>query len=277
MLDEGTIPHLLLSGYAGTGKTALAFVIINELHLDPTDLLVINASEENSVEVMREKIKSFVTTFAMGDFKVVLLEEADYISLSGQSVLRRVMEEFEENARFILTCNYENKITTPIKSRSQHFRFKKPDLDDVTEMAAKVLIQEQVVFDLDLLDKYVRVGYPDMRKIINMLQQYTHDGKLLPLTAEEGAGDYKFELLDLIETDDWKGAREAIMGQITTEEWPDIYEFISLNLHKAPKFSADYNKWAEGQLITNQHMVDHTAASVPEMNGLALFLRLGQL
>lgn len=197
--------------------------------------------------------------------------------MNGQSVLRRVMEEYNENARFILTCNYENKIIPAIKSRCQQFRFKKPDVDQVTEMAAKILLHEKVVFDLDLLDKYVRVGYPDMRKIINMLQQYTHDGKLMALTGEDGAGDYKFELLDLIEADDWVGAREVITGQVSVEEWPDIYEFLSLNLHKAPKFANDYNKWAEGQILTNQHMIDHTAASVPEMNGLALFLRLGQL
>ena len=122
-LAEGNIPHLLLSGVQGAGKTSLSQILINEINIDETDVLMINASDENSVDTIREKIKGFISTWPMGDFKVVRLEEADYISLPAQGVLRSMIEDYSEVARFILTCNYENKIKPAIKSRCQHFRF----------------------------------------------------------------------------------------------------------------------------------------------------------
>ena len=173
MIENKTIPHLLLSGIQGSGKTTLSNILVIALDIDPTDVLIINASDENSVDTIREKIKAFITTFAMGEFKVVRLEEADYITQQGQGILRMLMEEFSDNARFILTCNYENKIIPAIKSRVQQFRFKASNHDDVTEYAASVLISEHVKFQIHLLDLYVSAGYPDVRKIVNMLQQNT--------------------------------------------------------------------------------------------------------
>ena len=134
MLADESIPHLLLSGVQGSGKTSLAQILIHELDVDPIDVLFINASSENSVDTMREKITSFISTFAMGNFKVIVLDEADYITLPGQAILRNMMESYADNARFILTCNYENKIIPQIKSRCQQFRFKAPDRDFICGM-----------------------------------------------------------------------------------------------------------------------------------------------
>jgi len=239
MVENKTIPHLLLSGVQGSGKTTISQVLINELDLDPTDVLTINASDENSVDTMRDKIKSFISTYAMGDFKIVHLEEADYISPNGQAILRRFMEDFHDSARFILTCNYANKILPAIKSRSQEFRFKAADTDEITEFVAKILISENVKIDIALLDKYVAVGYPDIRKIINMLQQNVIDNVLQPLTAKTEAGDYKFRLLDMIAVDNWQGARELACANVATEEWEDVYRFLYENLHKSKKFRID--------------------------------------
>jgi DNA polymerase III delta prime subunit len=276
MIADGSIPHLLLSGVQGSGKTTLALIIIKALGVDKMDVLTLNASDENSVDVMREKIKAFISTYAMGDFKVVHLEEADYVSLAGQAVLRRMMEEYADSARFILTCNYENKIQPAIKSRCQHFRFTKHDITDVTENVAQILLQEHVKFDLDLLDKYVRVGYPDIRKIINLLQQNSRTGTLMPLSSESEAGDYKFKLLEHIEVDDWFAARKLACGEVAAEEWEGVYRFLYENLDKAPKFTT-HEKWEAGIVIVADHLYKHSIVADPEINAAAMFIRLTQV
>ena len=275
-IADKTIPHLLFSGVQGSGKTTIAQILIKGLDLEPTDVMLLNASDENSVDVMRDKIKSFITTFAMGAFKVVHLEEADYISPAGQGVLRRFMEDYADQARFVLTCNYEHKIVAPVKSRCQHFRFKAGNKEDITEYAAKVLLAEKVNFGLPLLDKYVSVGYPDIRKIVNLLQQHTHDGKLDALATEREAGDYKFELLSFIEKDDWLGARKLACANVATEEWEDVYRFLYENIEKAPKFEKR-DKWEAAIVVIADHLYKHSICADPEINAAAMFVRLSQL
>lgn len=274
ILDQ-TIPHLLLSGIQGSGKTTLAKILVSALDIEETDVLVINSSDENSVEVIRDKIKSFVTTFAMGKFKIVNLEEADYLTQNAQAILRQLMEEYSDTTRFILTCNYENKILPAIKSRCQQFRFSKPDRDKVAEFAANVLVSEKVKFSLDQLDGYVAVGYPDIRKVINLLQQNSIDGKLLALTQVE-TSDYKFKLLDFIETGDWVEARKLACAQVSREEWEEVYEFLYQNLVKSPTFTQK-DKWEAGIVIIADHLYKHGLVSDPEINAAAMFIRLGQL
>lgn len=277
ILEEKTLSgHLIFAGVQGTGKTTLAMVLINELDIEPSDVLTINASDENSVDVMRDKIKKFISTFAMGNFKIVHLEEADYITTQGQAVLRRMMEEYAESARFILTCNYYNKIIPAIKSRCQEFIFKTPDVNDVVELTARILMSEKVKFDIDLLDKYVSIGYPDIRKIINKLQQNSINGKLLPLQTAKEAGDYKFELLDLIESGNWTDARKVACENVASEEWDDVYRFLYENLHKSPIFS-NKDKWEAGIVIIADHLYKHGIVADPEINAAAMFIRLEQL
>lgn len=275
MINDQSIPHLLLSGVQGSGKTTLAKILVRLLHIEETDVLVVNASDENSVEIMRDKIKSFVTTFAMGTFKVINLEEADYLSPNAQAVLRQLMEEYSDTTRFILTCNYENKIIPAIKSRCQQFRFSKPDRDKVTEFVANILVLEKIKFGLEQLDGYVAVGYPDIRKIINLLQQNSIDGKLLPITQVETA-DYKFKLLDLIETGDWVEARKLTCAQVSSEEWEDVFKFLYENLEKSPSF-AQRDKWEAGIVVIADHLYKHGIVADPEINAAAMFIRLGQL
>jgi DNA polymerase III delta prime subunit len=274
--SDKTIPHLLLSGVQGSGKTTIAQILISAMELEESDVMTINASDENSVDVMRDKIKGFISTFAMGDFKIVHLEEADYLSLNAQGVLRPFMETFADQARFILTCNYENKIIPPIKSRCQHHRFKAGDKNDITMYAAKILQAEGIKVNLDLLDRYIAVGYPDIRKIVNMLQQNSADGILTDLTTDSEAGDYKFELLGLIEVDNWQGARAVVCANVATEEWEDVYRFLYENLDKSIKFK-NLETWQSGIVIVAEHLYKHSLSADPEINAASMFIQLGML
>jgi DNA polymerase III delta prime subunit len=275
MIAERTIPHLLLSGVQGTGKTTLSQILVRELELEETDILVINGSDENSVDDMRTKIKNFVTTYAIGDFKIVRIEEADYLSLNAQAVLRNMLEEFADMARFIFTCNYENRIKPAIKSRCQHFRFKAGDKVDVTEYACKILMSEHVKFDVDTLDKFVAVGYPDVRKIVNLLQQHTVDDVLL-YPNEEESGDYKFKLLDFIERDKWLDARLLCCENVVAEEWEGVYRFLYENLNKAPKFK-DTDRWEKAIVILADRLYKNGIVADPEINAAAMFIDLSRL
>jgi len=276
MLDEKSIPNLLLSGVQGSGKTTMALILLQQLDLDETDILIINASDENSVDTMRDKLKSFISTFAIGPFKVVLLEEADYITHNGQAILRRMMEEFSDSARFILTCNYEHKIIPQVSSRCQHYRFKSFDKDDIAERVVEILATEHIKFNLELIDKYVAAGYPDVRKIIQLLQQNSVDGVLLEPTSTDEAGDYKFQLLDLIERDLWFDIRKLLCGAVSAEEWEDVYRFLYENLEKGAKFS-NQEKWEAGIVIIADHLYKHGVVADPEINACAMFIRLATI
>jgi DNA polymerase III delta prime subunit len=162
-IKDKSIPHLLLSGAAGIGKTTLAKVLINELGIEEYDVLEINASRTNSVEDVRDKITNFVSMIPFGPFKVVLLDEADYLSPNAQAALRGVMEEYHSTARFILTCNYPNRIIPALHSRCQGFHVERTDQTEFTARVATILVEEAVDFDLDTLDMYVKVAYPDLR------------------------------------------------------------------------------------------------------------------
>jgi len=230
-IDSGSIPHLLFSGAPGVGKTTLAKILINALGVDPYDVLEINASRENSVDTIRDKITGFVQTMPFGAFKVVLLDEADYITPNGQAALRGVMETYHASARFILTCNYPNRVIPALHSRCQGFHIERVDITEFTARAATVLVTEGVEFDLDVLDTYVKATYPDLRKCLNLLQPNSQNGRLTaPSEADKSMGDWRLDCVDLFKQGRVREARTLLCQNATPEESEEIFRWMYDNL-----------------------------------------------
>ena len=230
-IDNGTIPHLLFSGAPGVGKTTLAKVLLNELEVNEYDVLEINASREGKVDDVREKIIGFVQTIPFGDFKVVLLDEADYISPNGQAALRGVMETYASTARFILTCNYPTKVIPALHSRCQGFHIDKIDKTEFTARVATVLVTEEVDVDIDTLDSYVKATYPDLRKCINLVQMNTIDGKLVsPQESDKATADYRLAVVDLFKQGKILEARKLLCNNVRPEEMDELFRWMYDNL-----------------------------------------------
>ena len=223
-INDGGIPHLLFSGSPGTGKTTIAKVLINELSIQDADVLYINASRDNGVEMIRKKITAFSETMPWGDFKVILLDEADHISPEGQAALRGVMEQYHASVRFILTCNYPNMIIPALHSRCQGFHIEKLDQDDFTVRVAEILADNSVEFDIDTLDAMVRANYPDLRKTINTVQMSIADNLLQKPVDDSGASAvWRLEMIDLFKAGNLKQARQLIVSKARADEYNEIY------------------------------------------------------
>lgn len=275
MIANHDINHLLLSGPAGTGKTSLAGLLIAQLDLDPADVLRINASRNNNAEYIRNTITSFAMSYPVGTFKVVRLEEADFLSPAAQGALRELMEETVDTCRFIFTCNYDNRIISGIKSRSQHFNIKAPLLKDVLERCRKILTDEGVQFKPEELEKYVAASYPDIRMIINNLQHHSHNSKLV-FTETSSDGDYHFKLLDLLEAGDLKAIRKLVCENVQREEFDSVYRFLYENLHRVPLFKKS-EKLDEAILLIASYLYKNALVADPEINFAACMIELGSL
>ena len=274
-IKDGSIPHLLLSGAAGIGKTTLAKVLCNELGIEEYDVLEINASRENNVDTVRDKITNFVQMIPFGPFKVVLLDEADYLTPNAQAILRGVMETYSNHSRFILTCNYPNRIIPAIHSRCQGFHVDKTDQTEFTARVATILIEENVDFDIDTLDTYVKISYPDLRKCINMVQQNVTEGKLLtPTAGDMGAADYKIDMVELFKKGKIREARTLLCGRARPEEMEEIFTWMYNNLDL---FGKTEEQKDHALFIIKQGLVDHALIIDPEINLAACLIKLARL
>lgn len=272
IVKEKNLPNLLLVGVQGTGKTSLSGVLLNELKVLPEDTLRVNCSDEK-IDAIREKVKTFAYTMAMGEFKVVQLEEMDHLSLDGQALLRGLIEDVSGSCRFIATANYANKIMPAIRSRMQEFVFSKPDREAVLLRMADVLVAENVEFEVEDLEKVVEAGYPDVRKTLQLLEAGSKSGKLT-IQGEGAVADWKLQLLPLLELGDLKGARALVCSAATKEELQDVYRFLYDNVHRVKKFKG---KEDQAVILIAQYQYQHAFVADVEIQVAALFIELGAL
>jgi len=273
-IKEGSIPHLLLSGSAGIGKTTIAKILLNELDVQDTDILFANGSKEGRRIEWVDKLIMFCQTMPFGDYKVVLIDEADYMNYhSVQPALRNLMEEYSTGVRFILTCNYPNKIMPAIHSRCQHLHFEKIDKTEYTARLAEILLTEEIQFDLDVLDNYVKAYYPDLRKCINTVQLNSQSGKLESAAATGSTADFHLEMVELFKAGKIQEARKLVCSQAQPDEMEEIYRWLYTNVD----LFGDEDKQDEAVLIIKQGLVDHALVADPEINLSATLIRLSRL
>jgi replication factor C small subunit len=271
-LSDGALPHLLFSGAPGTGKTTLAKVLLNELGINSMDVLEINASNENNVDTIRNKITNFASTMPFGDMKYVLLDEADYITPNGQAALRGVMEMYASSCRFILTCNYPQRVIPALHSRTQGFHIEKLDVTEFTARIAEICVTEGVDIDLETLDTYVQATYPDLRKCINLVQQNVVDGVLQkPQAGDSNQSDWMLSAIDLFKGGEYKPARELIVSQARPEEYDEVYRFMYRNLDLWGKTQLQQD---QAIIIIRDGMAKSSLCADPEINLSATLIEL---
>ena len=196
-IENNDVPHLLLHGEAGTGKTTLAKIIVNAIDCD---YLYINASDERGIDTLREKIRGFAASVGFKTWKVVILDESDYLTRDAQAALRNLMETFSKSTRFILTCNYPEKVIDPIQSRCQTFEIIPPTKKDVAKRLNDILINEGIQFEMQDLAVIVNSGYPDIRRVINAAQRQVINGRLVIDKQSSIESTYSEKIVDILKS-----------------------------------------------------------------------------
>ena len=235
-LETGDVPHLLLYGKAGTGKTTLAKLIVRSLDCD---YMIINASDENNVETVRTKVKNFASSMGFKKYKIIILDEFDYMSQNAQAILRNLMETFSQHCRFILTCNYIEKVIDPIQSRCQTFQIIPPTKKDVAVQISKILNSEEIKFEPKDLVPIIDSSYPDIRKVINTCQLNSIKGELKVDTQNLLENDYKMKVLDILKSSDDKRNKYANLRQtIIDSRVTDFSELFTLLYEKVDEYAS---------------------------------------
>ena len=268
-LNSGDLPHLLLYGKAGTGKTTLAKLLVNNIECD---YLYINASDENNVETVRTKVKGFASTIGFKDLKVIILDECDYITPNAQAALRNLMETISKHCRFILTCNYVERIIDPIQSRCQSFQIIPPSRNEVAKHLHKILVQENIMDTPEDIKILVESGYPDIRRVINSAQRNVVNGKLKLDTTSIIQNDYKLKLIKILETKNKKDAFIDIRKLLANNHITDFADLFRLLYDEVDGYGKGHV--AECILIIARYELSDSQVVDKEINAMAMLIEL---
>ena len=273
-LKSGDMPHLLLFGRAGTGKTTLAKMLVNSIECD---YLYINASDENSVDTVRNKVRNFASTIGFKDMKVIILDECDYITPNAQAALRNLMETFSKHTRFILTCNYVERIIDPIQSRCQPFQIVPPSRKEVAIHLNNILKEESVTFEMDDVATLVNGGYPDIRRVINFAQRQVVDGKLSIdqdnlVAVDLNVNVFSSQIVNVLKTQSKKDAFVTIRKMLADNQISDFADLFRLLYDEVD----DYGKGhiAECILTIAKYQLSDAQVVDKEINAMAMLIEL---
>ena len=268
-IESGDLPHLLLFGRAGTGKTTLAKLLVKNIECD---YLYINASDENNVDTVRTKVKNFASTIGFKDLKIIILDECDYITPNAQAALRNLMETFSRHCRFILTCNYVERIIDPIQSRCQSFQIIPPSKKEVAQKVHNILIEENVNGELEDIKILVDSGYPDIRRVINSAQRNVVNGKLKLDISSIIQNDYKLKLLKILEVQNKKNAFKDIRQLLADNKVTDFADLFRLLYDEVDGYGKGHV--AECILIIARYELSDSQVVDKEINAMAMLIEL---
>ncbi len=268
-LESGDLPHLLLYGKAGTGKTTLAKLLVNNIECD---YMYINASDENSVDTVRNKVRGFASTMGFKDYKIIILDECDYITPNAQAALRNLMETFSKHCRFILTCNFVERIIDPIQSRCQSFQVIPPSKKEVALHLHNILKEENIASKMDDVAGLVNAGYPDIRRVINSCQRQCVDGMLVVDKQSLIESDYKMKLLEIIKKENRKDAFKGVRKLLADSQVTDFAELYKLMYDEVDSYGKGHI--AECILIIAKYQLSDTQVVDKEINAMAMIIEL---
>ena len=270
-LESGDLPHLLLFGKAGTGKTTLAKLLVNNIECD---YLYINASDENNVDTVRSKVKNFASTMGFKDYKIIILDECDYITPNAQAALRNLMETFSKHCRFILTCNFVERIIDPIQSRCQTFQVIPPDRKQVAIHISNILTSENVESEVSDIALLVNSGYPDIRRVINSAQRQSIDGKLTIDKQSIVENDYKLKLLEILKKQDKASAFKNIRQLLADSQVKDYADLFRLLYDEVDSYGKGHI--AECILVIAKYELSDAQVVDKEINAMAMIIEILQ-
>ena len=273
-LESGDLPHLLLYGRAGTGKTTLAKLLVNNIECDH---LYINASDENSVDTVRNKVRNFASTIGFKDMKVIILDECDYITPNAQAALRNLMETFSKHTRFILTCNYVERIIDPIQSRCQPFQIVPPSRKEVAVHLNNILKEESVTFEMDDVATLVNGGYPDIRRVINFAQRQVVDGKLSIdqnnlVAVDLNVNVFSSQIVNVLKTQNKKDAFVTIRKMLADNQISDFADLFRLLYDEVDDYGTGHI--AECILTIAKYQLSDAQVVDKEINAMAMLIEL---
>ena len=268
-ISTGDIPHLLLHGKAGTGKTTLAKLLVSNVDCDQ---MYVNASDENNVETVRNKIKMFASSVGFKDLKVIILDECDFLTPNAQAALRNLMETFSKHWRFILTCNYVERIIDPIQSRCQSFQIIPPSKKEVAIHISKILNTESVSFENEQIVTMVNSSYPDIRRIINAVQRNIVDNQLIVDTESLVQNDYKLQVLEILQTQDKKNAFKNLRQLLADSQIRDYADLFRLLYDEIESYGKGHI--AEVILTIAKYELSDAQVVDKEINAMAMLIEI---